>query len=177
MTTPRIAPMALDAAPPEAKPVFDAFYAQRGNVPNMFRTLALRPEIMTTAAAHMKAILGTGTLPLRLKEMMAVRVSQMNGCRYCLSSHSLILKQTGATDETIDEMTRWADSGAFDEKERAALAFAEQMTLDAKAVSDELYAELARHFDDGEIIELASVIGLFNYFNRFNDALRVEITR
>jgi alkylhydroperoxidase family enzyme len=48
------------------------------------------------------------------------------------------------------------------------------MTLDAHGVKDEIFAELRKHFDEGEIVELASVIGLYNYFNRFNEALRME---
>ncbi len=51
------------------------------------------------------------------------------------------------------------------------------MTRDAHQVSDELWSELRRHYDEGEIIELAAAIGLFNYFNRFNDALRMEPTK
>jgi len=51
------------------------------------------------------------------------------------------------------------------------------MTRDAHSVDDQLWAELRRHFDDGQIVELAAAIGLFNYFNRFNDALRMEITK
>jgi len=57
-----------------------------------------------------------------------------------------------------------------------ALRFAERMTTDAHNVDDELWAELRRHFDEGEIVELASVVGLFNYFNRFNEALQMEPT-
>ena len=64
----------------------------------------------------------------------------------------------------------------FTDAERAALSLAERMTTDARGVDEELWAELRFHYDEGEIIELAAVIGLFNYFNRFNDALRVEIT-
>ena len=60
--------------------------------------------------------------------------------------------------------------------EQAALALAERMTTDARNVDEEVWAELREYFDDGQIIELAAVIGLFNYFNRFNDALRVEVT-
>jgi alkylhydroperoxidase family enzyme len=61
-------------------------------------------------------------------------------------------------------------------RERVALRYAEQVTLDAKAVSDALYAELKQHFDDGQIIELTFAVSLFNMFNRFNDALQVEPT-
>lgn len=65
----------------------------------------------------------------------------------------------------------------FTPAERAALAFAEHMTTDAHGVSEDIWIDLTDHFDDGQIIEIAAVIGLFNYFNRFNDALKVDITR
>ena len=174
---PRIRPVDPPEAGPETKAVFDAFYAQRGNIPNMFRTLALVPEIMITAAAHMKAVFNSGTLPVKLKELITVRVSQVNACAYCLASHTMLLKQLGATDETIAELEAWEASGAFTPAEKAALAFAEQMTRDAQRVDDATWSALKEHYSDSEIVELAAVTGLFNYFNRFNDALNVEITR
>lgn len=79
---PRIQPLAPEEAAPQAREVLETFKRERGNVPNMFRTMALRPEIMTTATAHMDAIFSTGTVEPRLKEMLAVRVSQINDCRY-----------------------------------------------------------------------------------------------
>ena len=78
----RMRPLDPDEAGPEARAVFDRFSEQRGNIPNMFRTMARRPEIMLTAEAHMRAVFTTGTVPERLKEMLAVRVSQINDCNY-----------------------------------------------------------------------------------------------
>jgi len=60
---------------------------------------------------------------------------------------------------------------------KAALRYAELVTDSGHSVTDEHYAELARHWNDGELVEITLVIGLFSYFNRFNDALKVEITR
>ncbi len=60
---------------------------------------------------------------------------------------------------------------------RAALRYADAVTRSGHAVTDELYAELARHWDRGQVVEITLVIGLFAYFNRFNDALRVEVTK
>ena len=57
------------------------------------------------------------------------------------------------------------------------MRLAERMTRDAHSVDDQLWAELRQHYDEGQIVELAAAIGLFNYFNRFNDALRMEITK
>ena len=65
----------------------------------------------------------------------------------------------------------------FTPAELAALTLAERMTTDAHGVDEEVWATLREHYDEGQIIELASVIGLFNYFNRFNDALRVDVTK
>jgi alkylhydroperoxidase family enzyme len=69
------------------------------------------------------------------------------------------------------------DFQAFPAPDRAALQFSEQLTRDSHAVSDELFTELRRHFDEGEIVEVAAVAGLFNYFNRFNNALQMEPTK
>ena len=69
-----------------------------------------------------------------------------------------------------------AHPGYFTDAERAALALAERMTTDAHGVDEDIWAGVQAHFDDGQIVELAAVIGLFNYFNRFTDALRVDVT-
>lgn len=79
---PRIRPLNPDEATPPAQALFERFQQRRGNIPNMFCTMALRPEIAITAAAHMDAIFTTGTVETKLKEMLAVRVSQINDCNY-----------------------------------------------------------------------------------------------
>lgn len=78
----RMRPLDPNEVGPEARAAFDRFLEQRGNIPNMFRTMARRPEIMLTAEAHLRAVFSTGTVPGRLKEMLAVRVSQINDCNY-----------------------------------------------------------------------------------------------
>ncbi|KAB3530449.1 carboxymuconolactone decarboxylase family protein [Alkaliphilus serpentinus] len=78
----RIKPVELSVANDEAKKIFDEFMEQRGNVPNMFRTLAHRPQLLETAYTHFKTILSTGTVDIKLKEILAVRVSVMNECAY-----------------------------------------------------------------------------------------------
>lgn len=66
----------------DVKAIFDTFLKERGNIPNMFRTVAHRPEILTTMLAHFRAVMGPGTVPVALKEMLAVRVSRLNNCDY-----------------------------------------------------------------------------------------------
>jgi alkylhydroperoxidase family enzyme len=62
--------------------VYDWFLQSRGNVPNMFRTVAHRPEIMQTAVAHWRAVLETGTVPKKIKQLVITRTSQVNRCEY-----------------------------------------------------------------------------------------------
>ncbi len=68
------------------------------------------------------------------------------------------------------------ENGPFDEKEKAALAYAKQLTLDAHGIDDALFARLRQHYDEGEIVEISAMAGMFNYFNRVNDALQMEPT-
>lgn len=69
------------------------------------------------------------------------------------------------------------ENGPFDEKEKAALAYAKQLTIDAHGVDDAMFERLRQHYDEGEIVEISAMAGLFNYFNRVNDALLMEPTK
>jgi len=88
-----------------------------------------------------------------------------------------LARRLGWTDDQIQNLHDFQDRTDFTDKEKAALQLAERMTRDAHTVDDAVWTELRRHFDEGEIIELLSAIGLFNYFNRFNDALQMEPTK
>lgn len=79
---PRISRIALSEAPPEVAEVYDHFMKVRGNIPNMFRTAAHRPEIMRTMVEHFRAVMETGTVPAKLKELVIVRATQINRCEY-----------------------------------------------------------------------------------------------
>lgn len=157
--------------------IYDRFARQRGNIPNMFRTVAHRPEILETMIAHMEAILNTGTLPTSLKELVIVRTSQMNRCEYCLASHSLLAKKLGYSDGQIAELPAFESSNSFTPREKAALRLAERLTRNERPLEDAEVAGLRVHFSEGEIVELMAASGLFNYFNRFNNLLAMEPTQ
>lgn len=156
--------------------IYDRYMQQRGNVPNMFRTIAQRPEILTTMIAHFEAILNTGTLPTKLKELVIVRTSQLNACEYCLASHSLIAKKLGWSEEQVAGLANFQSREDFSPAEKAALRLAETMTLHSNNMSDEQFTELRSFYSEGEVVELLASIGLFNYFNRFNNVLQMEPT-
>jgi alkylhydroperoxidase family enzyme len=87
-----------------------------------------------------------------------------------------LARRQGWTDEQINDLPNFEQRADFTEKEKAALRLAERVTRDAHTVDDALWTELRKHFDEGEVVELLCAIGLFNYFNRFNDALTMEPT-
>lgn len=78
----RIEPVDPQTTATELRPTFDAFVAERGKVPNLFRIAAHNPEVMRTLADHLRVVMGPGTVPLLLKELLSVRVSHINLCDY-----------------------------------------------------------------------------------------------
>ena len=185
--------------------IFQRFLNERGKIPNMMRTVAHRPELLRTMVEHFRAVMSGGTVPPLLKELIAVRVCQLNRCEYELASHTVLARRLGATAEQFEAMqilskADGAESvgfpsdcigtepmgpppGAgpiaeevFTPAESAALVYAEQMTRGPGPVSDEVFSMLREHFEEAEIVEITAVAGLFNYFNRFNNALEMDPT-
>ena len=78
----RIRRLDRDEVDPQSQAIYDHFIHERGNVPNMFRTVAHRPEILRTMIAHFRAVMETGTVSKKLKELLIVRTSQINRCEY-----------------------------------------------------------------------------------------------
>jgi alkylhydroperoxidase family enzyme len=79
---PRLETVDPASSSPELRPTFDAFVAERGKVPNLFRIAAHNPPIMRTLADHLRVVMGEGTVPVLLKELLSVRVSRINLCDY-----------------------------------------------------------------------------------------------
>lgn len=84
-------------------------------------------------------------------------------------------RRLGWTEEQIASLDK--PDNSFTSAEKAAVRFAEAMTLDARNVDESVFQELRRHFNEGEVVEIAAIVGLFNYYNRFNDALQMESSR
>ena len=173
----RISRLDRDEVSPDIGALYDTVFAQRGNVPNMFRTMAHRPEIFATMQSHFAAVLNTGTVPTKLKELIIVRTSQVNQTPYCLASHTRLARSLGWSEDQLAHLAEWPERDDFTPAEKAAIRLAETVTRDAHSLSDEQFAELRTHYSEGEIVELLCAIGLFNYFNRFNDALQMEPTK
>jgi AhpD family alkylhydroperoxidase len=112
------------------------------------------------------AYLKQSPLPVTLLELVEFRVSQINGCAYCLDMHSKDARAHGETEQRLYGLSAWKETPYFTDRERAALAWAEAVT--ACQVPDATYTLVKEHFSDEELIDLTLAITTINTWNRFN---------
>ncbi len=111
------------------------------------------------------------TLPAATQEFVRLRSSQINGCGFCVDMHTKELAAAGESAVRINMVATWREATVYTEAERAALALAEEGTRIADAaggVSDEVWANAAKYYDEEQLTALVSVIAVINAFNRFN---------
>jgi AhpD family alkylhydroperoxidase len=121
------------------------------------------------------AAVRTSGLPASTLYLVEARASQINGCSVCLDMHSRELKAAGEPDERIFMIGAWRESPYFSDAERAALALTEAVTRIADrpdAISDEVWDEVASHYDEPQLAALVLAIATINAFNRVNAATR-----
>ena len=140
----------------------------------MQHPVMMLPDAYQAVQAMHKAT-SAGRVPETTIYMVHLRASQINGCSWCCESHSRELKEAGESDERIFTVAAWREAPYFTEAERAALALTEAVTRLADRpdpVSDELWGELRKHYDEPAIAALLIEIGLINVWNRINAAIR-----
>ncbi|MGI8306320.1 carboxymuconolactone decarboxylase family protein [Saccharopolyspora hattusasensis] len=111
------------------------------------------------------------TLPAPTQELVKIRASQINGCGFCTDMHTKEAAHAGETSVRLNLIAAWREATVFTEAERAALELAEQGTRIADAaggVTDEAWANAAKHYDEDQLAALVSLIALINAFNRLN---------
>ena len=132
----------------------------------------LSPELMSGFRA-VKVGLENSVVGQKLIELVYLRVSQINGCAYCLNLHTNSLLKDGETQRRIAEVAGWRVSDQFSEKEQAALNWAEQLTnISTSHADDESYEALKKVFSDKEISDLTFAISLMNGMNRLAISMR-----
>jgi len=110
-----------------------------------------------------------------LYELVKLRTSQINGCAYCIDMHSKDARKAGETEQRLYTLTAWRETSFFTERERAALAWTEAMTLISENdISDSLYQEVAEHFSEKEHVALSMAIVAINGWNRLAIGFRKE---
>jgi len=146
-----------------------------GDQLDIVKALSLRPGFATAVGA-MNAATFASTLDWRLHELVRMRIVQINGCTVCLAWRTPQAVAAGLTEDDLQGVALWRTSSQYSETEKAALEFTELFCGDSTSVSDELMARLESHFDAGEIVELALVIGKYLSQGRFMQVLGLDQT-
>jgi AhpD family alkylhydroperoxidase len=171
----RIPMLERDQVAPEVGAMYDALLAQRGVVPNMFKTVAHIPALAQGFAAFLKPIVGDGALPGWYKELIAVRVCLLHDFEYGIKAHSLSAKQKGATDEQICALKDF-EHGPFSEAEKVGFRYADRLHGSAAEIDNQFYATVRSVYNNLQILELTAVAAAFEFFPRFVDGLRIPVT-
>jgi len=139
------------------------------------------PVMVVPEAMKLLQSLGNVTkhgLPENLLELVYLRASQINGCSVCADMHPKLARKAGETDERLFAVAAWRDTPYFTAAERAAFALTEAMTRLADRedpVSDEIWNEADKHFDEAQLATLLIAIASINVWNRLNVAIRAPV--
>jgi AhpD family alkylhydroperoxidase len=130
------------------------------------------PEFYKALNGAHAALLRAG-LDKRLVDLVFQRISQINGCAYCVELHGRELRAAGETPERLDSIAAWHESPFFTEREKAALAWAESLTYIARThAPDDVYEDVRRHFSEADTANLTYAVALMNAYNRIAVGLR-----
>jgi AhpD family alkylhydroperoxidase len=122
---------------------------------------------------NLGAYLARSTVEQSLLDLVNFRVSQINGCAYCLDMHSKDLRAHGETEQRLYMLDAWREAALYSDRERAALAWAEAITkLEKNNVADDVYEEALRQFSEEELVDLTMAVIGINSYNRINVAFR-----
>jgi uncharacterized peroxidase-related enzyme len=160
----------MAGASPEVRDIYEK--TLKGKPGSVQKLIAHRPEVLKTFLAFYASV--GRSLERRLYEMVYIRVSMINHCRYCLQHHLAASKRVGISHGDWHNLQS-GSHGTFSEKEEAALDFAEKLTRDPQGIGDEDIAALKPHFSEEQIVDLDLLIGLANLTNRFTDPLGADL--
>ena len=132
------------------------------------------PAVLRTFSASWQQVFREGVLDHKIKELARVYVAKSLECGYCAGQRSHIAAAQGVTEDKYDEIIDFRKSSRYDDRERAALRWAEAIAWDPGSADDDLWSELHKHFSEPELVELGYFIGLTMGQQRFLKTLQVK---
>ncbi len=166
----RISLIAPESASPEVREIYDAML--RGKPGNIQKALAHRPEMLKNFL-NFYASVGR-SLDRKLYELIYIRVSLINECRYCAQHHVAASKRVGLNAEDWTAL-KSGNYSRYSEKEQAALTYVEKLTRAPQHVAQTDFDELKKYFSEAEIVDIHMLAGLANLTNRVTDPLGLEV--
>lgn len=162
-----------DVKKPDVADLVGRIAAQRGDVPHLYKMLMHSPVVAEGWLNYLTAIRQKASLPGALRELVIMRVAVLNGAPYEADQHKPIALKLGVTQAQLDALDSWDKSDAFDETQRAVLAYTDAMTKSIQ-VPDDVFAAVRKLFKDNELIELTATIAAYNMVSRFLEAMQIH---
>jgi len=133
------------------------------------------PEAVKALSAG-RTYLKTTDIEPRLRALVELRTSQINGCPFCIDTHSREARRADVDQQQLDLLSVWRDTDLFDDRERAALAWTESVTRVAETnVPDEVYEEVKKHFSEKDLVDLTLTVAVMNAWNRLAISFRQNL--
>ena len=148
------------------------FKGPLGVIPNSVRTMSRRPKVAKAFTELNMAVMEChGSVTPEFKRIIGYITSFVSGCRYCQAHTILGSQRFGADEDRLKVAWNYENSDHFTDAEKAALKYAHAAASIPNAVDDEIAADLHKHWEDDDIVEITAVIALFGYLNRWNDSM------
>lgn len=172
---PRLQPLPPETTP-ELKSHFDFFLGTLGFTPNSVLTMQRRPRLVQAFAQLNGAVMDpAGSVDLGFRRLVGHVVSHASGCVYCQAHTLLGAHNFGVPEAKLADIWNYASSPHYSERERVALDFALAASSQPNAVTDDQFAQLRAHWNEGEIVELLAVVAMFAFLNRWNDTMATPL--
>ena len=153
-----------------AKDVYEKFEKDIGKAPEWVKVMAHNPKILKEFTELFKVIMGEGKIEPSLRWKIAYIVSNSLKCPFCVDVTGKMLKTLGASEELLEKIKEGKD---LPEEDKEILELVEDITADANLDKPEIFEKLKKKFSEQELVEIVSIIGLFNYINRFNNTFAI----
>ncbi len=170
----RVRDVEIDELPEALRPLYARFAGEYGPFLNQVRVFAHRPPALEHIMGLLLDLADEALVPKRQLEIALVTVSRLNECAYCVAHHTPRLVDEGLDADTAANILE-PDCPGLDDLDRLVRDFAVEVTLRPNRMGDAMYDALRAHFDEAQIVELTLRIALCGFFNRFNDALAIDI--
>lgn len=157
------------------RPLAQRIVAERGSILHLYQMLLHSPPVAEGWLGYLTAVRQQSTLSGAIREMVIIRVAQINRAPYEADQHMPIARQEGVPTEKLDALAHWDDSPLFDAKERAVLAYTDAMTRHVQ-VDEAIFAGVAEFFEAQQLVELTATVAAYNMVSRFLEALQIHST-
>ena len=154
-------------------PISARGWYSNGSASPLTRSLASAPDVMEPLMPFLGQIMGESSIDLATKELVILRVSHLNGCRYCLAAHRPVASAAGLSDDELDRLCGAGSLEALDERRRAIVAWVDGVVTDAAGVTDAMAAATLHHVREDQLIELTLLAGAVTMLNQYCTAFDI----